>query len=63
MDSSHLVSFSAGLMLSVFIVVMVTPNHSEKYMEKCRDAGGVPAITARGPDVCINPSALIKGVE
>ncbi len=53
-----------GLMFGLFISASVSQHSAvEEYQKKCKDAGGVPAITAKGPDVCLNPSALIKGVE
>jgi hypothetical protein len=60
-----LLGTALGMLIAVAMMAAFPggPSASEKYMNKCREAGGVPAITARGPDVCLNPSALIKGVE
>lgn len=46
----------AGLLAVTFLDVQ----QSSEYQKKCADAGGVPSITAHGPDVCINPSAIIE---
>jgi hypothetical protein len=39
-----------------------SPESSKVYMKACRDAGGIPVIVARGPNVCINPGAVIKDI-
>jgi hypothetical protein len=59
-----LIGAAIGMLFAVFLSsITFGPSQAEKYMNKCREAGGIPAITARGPDVCLNPSAVIKGVE
>jgi len=50
-----------SLTMVLFIDLMFSgPNPSEVYMKACSDAGGIPVIVARGPNVCINPGAVIK---
>lgn len=50
-----------GCLLTLAVVASTgTPSRIESWQQKCRDAGGVPAITARGPDVCLNPSAIVE---
>lgn len=53
-----------GCLLTLAVVTSTGASLSrsriETWQQKCRDAGGVPAITARGPDVCLNPSAIVE---
>ena len=56
-------AFFIGMLLTLLIITPSNQSKIEQYQQRCRDAGGIPAITAKGPDVCLNPSALIKGVE
>jgi hypothetical protein len=50
-----------ALTVGLFIGFMFSgPTPSEVYMKACSDAGGIPVIVARGPNVCINPGAVIK---
>jgi hypothetical protein len=51
------------LFLMVVILSFVAVDKQHDWMELCKKQDGVPAITARGPDVCIKKSAVIDNVK
>ncbi len=49
-------AFFSLLMFLTFMDVKT----ARDYEDVCKNAGGIPAITSHGPNVCINPSAIIE---
>lgn len=55
----------ANFVIGVFFALMMGLTYMDvktagDYQKQCQDAGGVPALTSHGPNVCINPSAIIE---
>lgn len=61
--SEFLLGVSVGLLMLVAILSFVVHDKEDDWMELCKKQDGVPAITARGPDVCIKKSAVIDNVK
>lgn len=62
-----MINMMLGACITLFLVVLflssVAHDKQDDWMELCKKQDGVPAITARGPDVCIKKSAVIDNVK
>lgn len=61
--SEFLLAASVSLLVFVMILSFAAQDEYKDWMELCKKQDGVPAITARGPDVCIKKSAVIDNVK
>jgi hypothetical protein len=64
-DKFMLVLFVIWAVFIVYLIFTYKPlsNKNEAYINICHDAGGIPVIAAAGPNVCINPGAVIKDMN